>query len=121
MLPLVAWLAVILFSLTGLSKLTSLPAALAERDRLGISKRRWYVVGTLEVLGAAAVAALLLDLVPRGVGVAAAWGFILLMLGAMGIRVSHDVERKPYQDWMLMLDVLAFALAVVTLIAMLRV
>lgn len=120
MLQIVAWLAVALFSLTGLSKLISLPASIAERDRLDVSKRKWYTVGTLEVLGAAAVAGVLADFAPRGVGVAAAWGFILLMLGAMGMRLSHG-PREKQRDWMLILDVLVFALAVATLIAMLHV
>lgn len=120
MLEIVAWVAVGLFSLTGLSKLISLPASIAERDRLDVSKRKWYTVGTLEVLGATAVAGVLTDFLPRGAGVAAAWGLIMLMLGAMGIRVSQG-SRDKQLDWMLILDVLVFGLAVVTLVAMLRV
>jgi hypothetical protein len=44
----------------------------------------------------------------------------MLMLGAMGIRVSQG-SREKQLDWMLILDVLVFGLAVVTLVAMLRV
>ena len=120
MLHIVAWIAVGLFSLTGLSKLISLPASIAERDRLEVSKRKWYTVGTLEVLGATAVAGVLTDLLPRVAGVAAAWGLIMLMLGAMGIRFSQGSQRKQV-DWMLILDALVFALAVTTLVAMLHI
>lgn len=120
MLQIVAWIAVGLFSLTGLSKLIGLPASIAERDRLDVSKRKWYTVGTLEVVGATAVAGVLTDFLPRVAGVAAAWGLIMLMLGAMGIRISQGSREKQH-DWMLMLDVLVFALAVATLVAMLHV
>ena len=115
----IPWISVGLFGLTGLVKLISLPASLAERDKLNVSRGRWLVIGALEVLGALGVAGTLTGHLPNGVGIAAASGFVLLMVGAMATRISHRPREKAL-DVMLVLDVLTFGLAIVTLVAMAR-
>jgi uncharacterized membrane protein HdeD (DUF308 family) len=115
----VAWVVVGLFSLTGLSKLINLPSSLAERDRLKQSPRKWYVIGALEILGAAGIAGVLAGYLPAAVGLAAAWGLCMLMLGAMGTRMTFS-SRENAHDWLLILDVVVFALAVTTLVYMFR-
>lgn len=115
----VAWVVVGLFTLTGLSKVVNLPSSVAERDRLKQSRRKWYLIGALEILGAAAIAGVLTGYLPVAIGLAAAWGLCMLMLGAMGTRVAFS-SRENAHDWMLIADVVVFALAATTLVHMFR-
>jgi hypothetical protein len=118
-MTIVPWVSVALFALTGLVKLLSVPASVAERDKLGQSPGKWKLIGALEVLGAIGVAGALTGYLPQALGIAAAAGFVLLMLGAIGVRISSGPREKQH-DWLLIGDVLTFALAIATLVAMIR-
>jgi hypothetical protein len=115
----VVWITVAIFAMSGLVKLLNVPMSLAERDKLGQSPGKWRIIGTLEVLGVLGVAGALTGYVPRPLGIAAAVGFVMLMVGAMGIRISHGARENKH-DWLLIADVLTFALAIATLVAMIQ-
>lgn len=118
-MSIVPWVTVALFSLTGLAKLINLPQSVAQRDALQVSRRKWHIIGGLEVAGATGLAGALTGYLPMALGVAAAWGFVLLLIGAMGTRINHS-SRDNAHDWMLIADVLTWVLAVATLVVMIR-
>jgi hypothetical protein len=79
-----------LFGFAGLIKVVGLRQSLAIRDHLGVKPAQWRVIGLLELAG---VAGVLVGLVWPPIGVAAAIGLALLVLGAIvfHVRASDSV------------------------------
>jgi DoxX-like family len=67
----------------GLIKVVGLPQSLTIRDHLGVKPVQWRLIGSLEL---AAVAGVLIGLSWPPIGVAAAVGAALLLLGAIGFH-----------------------------------
>lgn len=90
---------VVVFGVTGGTKLLGWPGQLAEAERLGLSARVYRLVGVLELLGALGV--LLGLLVWTTVGVFACIGLLLLMLAAIAFHVhAHDnITRLAPAGW----------------------
>jgi hypothetical protein len=79
-----------LFSFSSLIKLFGVRQSLAIRDHLGVEPVQWRLIGLLELAG---VAGVLVGLVWPPIGVAAAIGLALLVLGAIvfHVRASDSV------------------------------
>jgi hypothetical protein len=79
-----------LFSFSSLIKLFGVRQSLAIRDHLGVEPVQWRLIGLLELAG---VAGVLEGLVWPPIGVAAAIGLALLVLGAIvfHVRASDSV------------------------------
>jgi DoxX-like family len=79
-----------LFAFSSLIKLFGVRQSLAIRDHLGVKPGQWRVIGLLELAG---VAGVLVGLVWAPIGVAAAIGLALLVLGAIifHVRASDSV------------------------------
>jgi hypothetical protein len=79
-----------IFGFAGLIKLVGLRQSLAIRDHLGVKPVQWRLIGLLELAG---VAGVLVGLVWPPIGVAAAIGLTLLVLGAIvfHVRASDSV------------------------------
>jgi len=79
-----------LFGFAGLIKVVGLRQSLAIRDHLGVKPGQWRLVGLLELAG---VAGVLVGLVWPPIGIAAAIGLALLVLGAIvfHVRASDSV------------------------------
>ena len=79
-----------LFTFSSLIKLVGVRQSLEIRDHLGVKPVQWRVIGLLELAG---VAGVLAGLAGAPIGVAAAVGLALLMLGAIGfhVRASDSV------------------------------
>jgi hypothetical protein len=79
-----------LFSFAAFIKLFGVRQSLAIRDHLGVTPAQWRVIGLLELAG---VAGALMGLAWPPIGVAAAIGLALLVLGAIGfhVRASDSV------------------------------
>jgi hypothetical protein len=73
-----------LFSFSSLIKLVGVRQSLEIRDHLGVKPVQWRLIGSLELAG---VAGVLAGLAWPPIGVAAAVGLALLMLGAIGFHV----------------------------------
>jgi hypothetical protein len=73
-----------LFGFSSTIKLFGVPRSLAIRDHLGISPTRWRVIGLLELAG---VIGVLVGLAWAPIGVAAAVGLALLVVGAIAFHV----------------------------------
>jgi uncharacterized membrane protein YphA (DoxX/SURF4 family) len=80
-----------LFGFAGLIKVVGLRQSLTIRDHLGVKPAQWRVIGLLELAGVAGVLVGLLWWPP--IGVAAAIGLTLLVLGAIvfHVRASDSV------------------------------
>jgi hypothetical protein len=79
-----------LFGFASLIKLVGLRQSLAIRDHLGVKPVQWRLIGLLELAG---VAGVLVGLAWPPIGVAAAIGLALLVLGAIvfHVRASDSV------------------------------
>ena len=79
-----------LFAFAGLIKVLGVRQSLAIRDHLGVDPTQWRLVGLLELAG---VAGALAGLAWAPIGVAAAIGLALLVLGAIvfHVRASDSV------------------------------
>jgi DoxX-like family len=79
-----------LFGFAGLIKIAGLRQSLAIRDHLGVQPAQWRTIGLLELAG---VAGVLVGLAWPPIGVAAAVGLALLVLGAIvfHVRASDTV------------------------------
>jgi hypothetical protein len=77
----------VVFGALGIAKLAAVPAMRTAAGHLGFSVDQYRVIGVLEVAGALGVLA---GLVVAPLGLAAAVGLALLMLGAL---VAHVVRR----------------------------
>jgi hypothetical protein len=73
-----------LFGFAGVIKLAGVRQSLAIRDHLGVKPVQWRLIGSLELAG---VAGVLAGLAWAPIGVAAAIGLALLLLGAIGFHV----------------------------------
>jgi hypothetical protein len=74
----------LLFTYSSLIKLVGVRQSLAIRDHLGVKPVQWRVIGLLELAGVAGVVA---GLAWAPIGIAAAAGLALLMLGAISFHV----------------------------------
>ncbi|MGO9925083.1 MAG: DoxX family protein [Mycobacterium sp.] len=74
----------VLFTFSSLIKLVGVRQSLAIRDHLGVKPTQWRVVGLLELAG---VVGVLAGLAWAPIGVAAAVGLALLVLGAIIFHV----------------------------------
>jgi DoxX-like family len=74
----------VLFTFSSLIKLVGVRQSLAIRDHLGVKPMQWRVVGLLELTG---VVGVLAGLAWAPIGVAAAVGLALLLLGAITFHV----------------------------------
>jgi hypothetical protein len=79
-----------LFGFAGLIKVVGLRQSLAIRDHLGVKPVQWRMIGLLELAG---VVGVLVGLAWAPIGVAAAVGLALLVLGAIvfHVRASDSV------------------------------
>jgi DoxX-like family len=79
-----------LFGFAGLIKIAGLRQSLAIRDHLGVKPVQWRLIGLLELAG---VTGVLVGLARPPIGVAAAIGLALLVLGAIvfHVRASDSV------------------------------
>ena len=76
---------------SGAAKLAGAKQSLAIRDRLGVAPWLWRTVGVLEVAAAGGLAA---GLAVPVLGIAAAVGLVLLLIGAIGTHArSHDLSH----------------------------
>ena len=110
----------LLFLLTGAGKVLGLTFANQNRDRLGVHPTFWRVTGLLEWAGAVG---LVVGIWWWPLGVAAACGLALLMLGAIGSRVrAHRAKPTPGRAFVLTVagDAVVFVLAVVTAVLIAR-
>jgi hypothetical protein len=73
-----------LFGFAGVIKLAGVRQSLAIRDHLGVKPVQWRLIGSLELAG---VAGVLVGLSWPPIGVAAAIGLTLLIVGAIVIHV----------------------------------
>lgn len=108
-MTIVAVVTAFIFAGSGLVKVANVPMSLEQRDELHVQPGLWLLIGVLELLGVAGVAATLLGVTPPIVGAAAAVGFVLLMIGAMITRLRAK-SGLP----LLAVDVVTLALAVLT-------
>ena len=110
----------LLFVLTGAGKVLGLAFANQNRDRLGVHPTFWRVTGLLEWAGAVGLIA---GIWWWPIGLAAACGLALLMLGAIASRVrAHRTRPAPGRTFALTVtgDVVVFVLAVVTAVLIAR-
>jgi hypothetical protein len=78
---------IVIFALAGIAKVAAVPPMRAAANHLGFTVAQYRVIGALEVAGAVGVAAG--PAMPL-LGIAAAVGLILLLLGAV---VAHVAKR----------------------------
>lgn len=106
-------LTVFLFGLAGIGKIAGAKVSLEQRDALSVPPALWRTIGVLELLGVLAVVGAWLGLAPTWLGQAAAVGWILLIIGAIVARLRAG---SPFG--MLLMDVVALVLAVMTLVVL---
>ena len=112
-----------LFAATGAGKVLGLAFATRNRDELGVNPTFWRATGLLEWAGAAGLVA---GLRVAPLGVAAASGLALLMVGAIVVRVRAAVDsglplREVHGlDRAVSGDVIVLALAVVDAVLIVR-
>jgi hypothetical protein len=85
----------LLFTFSSLIKLIGVRQSLAVRDHLGIKPMQWRAIGLFELAG---VAGVLVGLAWAPIGMAAAAGLALLMLGAISFHVrasDNAAETAP--------------------------
>jgi hypothetical protein len=75
-----------IFAVLGIAKLVPAPAMRAAAAHLGYSTAQYRAIGLAELAGAIGA---LIGLAMRGIGVAAATGLVLLMLGAAREHFAH--------------------------------
>jgi hypothetical protein len=82
----------LVFAALGVAKLASLPAMRAAAAHLGYTTGQYRAIGALELAGAVGI---VLGWKVAGIGVAAAVGLVLLMLGAAIAHVeNHDAAAR---------------------------
>jgi hypothetical protein len=74
------------FTVLGVAKLAAVPPMRQAAEHLGLSVVQYRAIGALELAGSAGVA---LGLITAPIGIAAAIGLGLLMLGAAGAHAAH--------------------------------
>lgn len=103
-----AILIAVIFLFSGAVKIFGVPQSLAIRDHLGMSPGLWRAIGVLEWL---AVAGIVVGTRVPVIGTLALVGLAFLMAGAMTARL-----RVRDAAWAIAMDVVVFALVVVTLV-----
>jgi hypothetical protein len=106
-------LVVALFTLSGLVKVVGAKASLEQRDALTVSPGLWRTIGALELLGVLGVIGAWFGVLPLALGQAAAVGFILLIVGALVMRV-----RAKSPVGLILMDLVALVLSVLTLVVL---
>jgi hypothetical protein len=82
----------VVFALLGIAKLASVPAMRGAAAHLGYTTDQYRAIGALETAGALGI---VIGLKMAGIGVAAAMGLVLLMLGAAWAHVkNHDAAAR---------------------------
>ena len=90
---------------SGAAKLAGAKQSTEIRDRLGVSAGLWRGIGVLEVAAAVGLAA---GLAVPGLGIAAAVGLVLLLIGAIATHVrSHDLSNAVPAVGLLLLTIAA--------------
>jgi hypothetical protein len=90
---------------SGAAKLNGAKQSIAIRDRLGVAAGLWRAVGVLEVVAAGGLAA---GLAVPVLGIAAAVGLVLLLIGAIGAHArSHDLSNAVPAVGLLLLSIAA--------------
>jgi DoxX-like family len=90
---------------SGAAKLAGAKRSIAIRDRLGVAAGLWRAVGILEVAAAGGLAA---GLTVPVLGIAAAVGLVLLLIGAIGTHArSHDLSNAAPAVGLLLLAIAA--------------
>ena len=98
---------------SGAIKLIGNKTALQMRDRVNVGAQLWRVIGALEVAGAVG---LLVGLAVPALGIAAAVGLSLLLIGAVGAHLCANDARNALPAALLLL--LAVALIVIRVLAL---
>lgn len=106
------------FAGASLGKLLRVPVSVGFRDALEVSPQLWTVIGTLEMLGVAALATVLLDRAPEGLGPVVGVCFVALMLGALGTRYLVWRRTDRVNVPLAVFDVLVLGLAIATTAAL---
>jgi hypothetical protein len=82
----------VVFALLGIAKLASVPAMRGAAAHLGYTTDQYRAIGALETAGALGI---VIGLKMAGIGVAAAMGLVLLMLGAAWAYMkNHDAVAR---------------------------
>ena len=82
----------VVFAVFGIAKLAALPAMRTAAAHLGYTTDQYRLIGALEVAGALG---LVIGLKLTAIGIAAAIGLVLLMLGAAQAHVkNHDAPTR---------------------------
>ena len=90
---------------SGATKFAGAKQSIAIRDRLGVAPWLWRAIGVLEVAAAGGLAA---GLAVPVVGIAAAVGLVLLLIGAIGAHVrSHDLSNAAPAVGLLLVTIAA--------------
>jgi len=90
---------------SGAAKLAGAKQSIAIRDRLGVAAGLWRAVGILEVAAAAGLAA---GLAVPVLGIAAAVGLVLLLIGAIATHArAHDLSNAVPAVGLLLLTIAA--------------
>ena len=90
---------------SGAAKLAGAKQSIVIRDRLGVAPGLWRGIGILEVGAAAGLAA---GFAVPVVGIAAAVGLVLLLIGAIGAHArSHDLSNAIPAVGLLLLTIAA--------------
>jgi hypothetical protein len=90
---------------SGAAKLAATKQSIAIRDRLGVTPWLWRTVGVLEV---AAAGGLAVGLAVPVLGIAAAVGLVLLLIGAIGTHArSRDLSNAIPAVGLLLLTIAA--------------
>jgi hypothetical protein len=77
---------------TGIAKVAALPAMRAAAAHLGFTADEYQRIGALEIAGAIGT---VIGFKVAGIGIAAATGLVLLMLGAAGAHMkNHDAAAR---------------------------
>jgi hypothetical protein len=90
---------------SGAAKLAGAQQSIAIRDRLGVTAGLWRGVGVLEFAAAVGLAA---GLAVHVLGIAAAVGLVLLLIGAIGTHArAHDLSHAAPAVGLLLLTIAA--------------
>ena len=90
---------------SGAAKLAGAKQSLEIRDRLGLAAGLWRSIGVLEI---AAAVGLAVGLAVPALGIAAAAGLVLLLIGAIGAHArSHDLSHAAPAVGLVLLTIAA--------------
>jgi uncharacterized membrane protein YphA (DoxX/SURF4 family) len=110
-LTVLAIVVALMFVATGGVKLFSVPQSLAIRDSLDVPPGQWKLIGVLEWLGAAGVAA---GLAYKWLGALASIALAALIVGAIVTRVRAAARHQRSEGVGIAMDILTLGLLVAT-------